>query len=311
MILGNIQQRTRIFSLADTKNLSHAFLLSGPEGTGKYDFLLELSHYLLSSSHALPPDMIKVDALYLDGQTKDEDIISSTFDQSHRKKTKKKTDTIGVDDVESFTKHLYETSYKPYKIVLIRNIERLTHEASNTFLKVLEEPPEKTLFLMTTSEEFKILPTIFSRVQRHFFSLASDTELSMGFFGDEPIQKKQWILRLAAGRSRYFTKLLKDELFFEAKKSEWCFFESFAEQPLVNRFKKAEELAKESIEYIVLFLDTYIMVLRSYLEIGLRSHETSIFASVHRMVSLLETAKKDILANGNKRLVLENTFLGL
>lgn len=61
-------------------------------------------------------------------------------------------------------------SYRPgegaYKVFLVTDAELMNEKAANTFLKVLEEPPPQTVFLLTTSRPEQLLPTIVSRCQR-------------------------------------------------------------------------------------------------------------------------------------------------
>jgi DNA polymerase-3 subunit delta' len=62
-----------------------------------------------------------------------------------------------------------DTSKKPfesgYKVVIIENAEKMTHDAQDAFLKTLEEPPENTVFLLLADNYNLLLPTIISRCQ--------------------------------------------------------------------------------------------------------------------------------------------------
>lgn len=74
---------------------------------------------------------------------------------------------IKVDVVKEMLKQL---ALKPvlnsYKIIIIWGAERMNTEAANKMLKMLEEPPKNTLFLLLTHREEQLLPTIVSRCQR-------------------------------------------------------------------------------------------------------------------------------------------------
>jgi DNA polymerase III delta prime subunit len=52
----------------------------------------------------------------------------------------------------------------PYRIIILENLERANREAINKLLKLIEEPPIKTIFLFSTRNHFKLLDTIISRV---------------------------------------------------------------------------------------------------------------------------------------------------
>ncbi len=54
-----------------------------------------------------------------------------------------------------------------WRVVMIENVERMTLNASNAFLKLLEEPPTRTRFILTTKNHHQLLATILSRVDIH------------------------------------------------------------------------------------------------------------------------------------------------
>jgi len=73
---------------------------------------------------------------------------------------------INVEEAEQLLKTLNYKSYESeYKVVIIWLIEKLQHQAAPKLLKILEEPPEKTLFLLITETPDEILSTIKSRTQ--------------------------------------------------------------------------------------------------------------------------------------------------
>ena len=88
---------------------------------------------------------------------------------------------IGVDEAQDIVKKLSLKSYEGgYKIMLIWMADKMNTSASNKLLKLIEEPPEKTIFLLITEEEEQIIQTIRSRCQvLHFPPL-----------GEEVIQKE-------------------------------------------------------------------------------------------------------------------------
>ncbi|KKQ98734.1 MAG: polymerase III, delta prime subunit protein [Candidatus Woesebacteria bacterium GW2011_GWC1_43_10b] len=69
-----------------------------------------------------------------------------------------------INEVRELTKFLKLSFDKP-TVILIRNIETATEEALNAFLKTLEEPQKNVKFILTSTSEHKLLPTIISRCQ--------------------------------------------------------------------------------------------------------------------------------------------------
>lgn len=84
----------------------------------------------------------------------------------------------GIDDVRALREQLYYSpSQGRYKVYIIDEVHMLTPEASNALLKVLEEPPSKTVFILATTEAHKVLPTILSRCQRFDFRRLAPEEI--------------------------------------------------------------------------------------------------------------------------------------
>jgi len=75
-------------------------------------------------------------------------------------------ESLKIEEIRELKRMLnLKNHYLRYKIAFLENAERLTEEAANALLKILEEPPGKTVFILTVSSIKKILPTIVSRSQ--------------------------------------------------------------------------------------------------------------------------------------------------
>lgn len=84
----------------------------------------------------------------------------------------------GVDDIRSLREEVnFAPSFSRYKVYIIDEVHMLTKEAFNALLKTLEEPPEKTLFIMATTERERIPETILSRAMAIGFTQATEEEL--------------------------------------------------------------------------------------------------------------------------------------
>ncbi len=141
----------------------HAYLFCGPRGTGKTSTARILAKSLnCESGITLQPcgkcvgcqgitngnslDVIEIDAA------------------SHRK----------VEDAEDLINRVNLGTYgSRFKIYIIDEVHMLTDHAFNALLKTIEEPPKNVIFILATTEEHKVIPTIVSRCQKLDFKLVS------------------------------------------------------------------------------------------------------------------------------------------
>jgi DNA polymerase-3 subunit delta' len=81
-------------------------------------------------------------------------------------KLEKKQGTINAEDCSELLHKLSYSSYESeYKVMIIWMVEKLYHAAAPKILKILEEPPDKTLFILIAEKTDQIIPTILSRTQ--------------------------------------------------------------------------------------------------------------------------------------------------
>lgn len=80
---------------------------------------------------------------------------------------------IKIDQIRAVIEFL-RTKGEKGKVVIIEKTENMNLESSNALLKTLEEPPEKSLIILTTSNQSRILPTILSRVKKIKFKKLSE-----------------------------------------------------------------------------------------------------------------------------------------
>ena len=150
----------------ELNKISHAYLFSGPRGTGKTSVARLFAKALNCEkgvgkqcntcencrqiSEGEHPDVIEIDA----------------------------ASNSGVQEVRNL---IEKVKYAPikgrYKVYIIDEVHMMTNSAFNALLKTLEEPPEYVVFILCTTDPYKLLPTILSRCQRFEFKKIDNNDL--------------------------------------------------------------------------------------------------------------------------------------
>ena len=153
------------------EKLPHALIFKGKEGIGKYDFAITFAKsYLCQTplSNHLPCETCSSCEWFPDSHPDFKHIapIESDDDTSSKRKTIRKK-SIVIDQIRELSEYLELSAHqeKGRRIILIEPADSLNQSASNALLKILEEPPENTLFILITSQAQKLIATIRSRCQ--------------------------------------------------------------------------------------------------------------------------------------------------
>lgn len=163
--------------------LPHALLLRGRAGIGKHAFAVDLSRDLLClqpNQHAACGACSSC-AWFAEGTHPDFRLITPESDEeiedAPKKKASKKSQ-ITVAQIRQLFDYLSLSSHQVQgrRVVLISPADTLNTASANALLKVLEEPPANTLFLLVTSQPQRLLPTIISRCQALDLPLPSQQE---------------------------------------------------------------------------------------------------------------------------------------
>lgn len=141
-------------------HMPHAILLTGPEHCGKYDFAKRFAKSLLCEDRAAETQMAC-------GACKSCHLFEANSHPDYTRVTlaEKKTQIV-VDQIRELNEFVYlSRSYQESRVAIISPVDRLNINAANSLLKTLEEPPEKTVLLLVSSNPSELLPTIRSRCQ--------------------------------------------------------------------------------------------------------------------------------------------------
>ena len=85
--------------------------------------------------------------------------------------------SLGIEQVLDWQERVYRKHYEgKYKVFILEEVDKLTIPAANALLKVIEEPPERTLIILSTENAGVLLPTIQSRAQAVYFPISGEKE---------------------------------------------------------------------------------------------------------------------------------------
>lgn len=199
-IPGHDSIKQRLLHSVANQRVSHTQLLLGPEGTGKLALAIAFARYIHCSRPGTSdacgecPSCIKYRKLvhpdlhfvFPVAKIKDnqQEVSSDDYLKSWRELLlsqngiisysqwaehagfENKKAIINTRDCNEIHRRLsYKSMEAEYKILILWLVEKVFHSAAHKLLKVLEEPPEKTLFILVSENQDLILPTILSRTQ--------------------------------------------------------------------------------------------------------------------------------------------------
>ena len=158
------------------------WMLCGPRGIGKATFAYKIAKMVY-------------------GNVGDFFIIDLAHNIDERGNDKSDAKSISVHTVRAMIERMQMSSMSgKWRVVLIDAVDELTVAAENAVLKLLEEPPQQTLFLLVTHQLSNVLPTVRSRARvekMHPLTISELRELCVRFMGDTEISPD--ILKLSNG----------------------------------------------------------------------------------------------------------------
>lgn len=258
-IIGQEHLKNHLIKSADASRIPHAQLFVGPEGTGTLAMAIAYAQHILCKSsdstndydqscllkfnslshpdlHFVYPTVTtstvktkpkSVDYLLEWREFLKQNPYGSLFDWLNFLEAGNKQGEIRVDDAQEIVKLLSLKSFEGgYKIMIIWMADKMNIAASNKLLKLLEEPTDKTLFILIAESEEDILQTILSRCQILHFNALDENSIAEKLYNDFNIEQRE-AKKIAHQAQGNFNKALKlinadgEELAFEEWFVEW------------------------------------------------------------------------------------------
>jgi DNA polymerase-3 subunit delta' len=166
LLLGHDAAMRELAAAARSGRLPHAWLIWGPRGVGKATLAFRFARHLLASGVsddlAVSPDHPVFRRVAAGGHA---DLL--TIERGFNEKTEKRRSEIVVDDVRKVGGFVHLTAAEGgWRVIVVDSVDEMNRNAANALLKVLEEPPARTVLLLVSHAPGGLLPTIRSRCRR-------------------------------------------------------------------------------------------------------------------------------------------------
>lgn len=260
-VIGQDQVTSVLSSAIKQGNIVHAYLFSGPRGTGKTSVARIFAKALGTSDN----DLIEIDGA------------------SNR----------GIDEIRALRDAVRTLPFESkYKVYIIDEVHMLTKDAFNALLKTLEEPPAHVIFILATTEQHKVIETIVSRCQTYTFkkptieilkkvakdiaksegfSITDDVADLLAFMGDGSFRDTIGILQKIIGSSAD-KKISLEEVEkitgAPAIKLVYCLIEAIADGNLDQALAIVDQAVEASVDFKI-FLKLVIREIRLALLLSL------------------------------------------
>jgi len=310
--------------------LAHAYLFVGPEHVGKMTLAIALAKALNCKSDSSPCGKCMSCLRIAAGKHADVQVVQVAKNPDDEGKTKV---DIGIEQIRSV---LHSASLPPFegehRVYIFEEAERMSGDAANCLLKTLEEPPEKVLFLLLTSNENLMLPTIVSRCQRLELKRLTVEKVESALKSRNNIapQKGQLLARLSYGCLGWAINASEDPALLQARSDRLGKLAEVLRADYFARLESAGQLEfqfKKGRESFLEMLDSWIGWWRDMLLIKTgcpdavvnidylaRLTEMSQSFTLLQIKSTIDTLKSTLQAlrlNANPRLALEVLMLDL
>lgn len=173
-LFGHNEAERALLEAYKSGRIPHAWLIGGPPGIGKATLAFRLARFVMAHPDPRAAETQKTDSLAIDPENPVARRIAAqaqgdllVLERSINEQTGKLYTVIRVDDVRRTASFFGSTAGEGgWRIAIVDAVDDLQREGANALLKVLEEPPKRSLLLLISHAPGRELPTIRSRCRR-------------------------------------------------------------------------------------------------------------------------------------------------
>lgn len=305
MLLGHKRQIAYFDRVLKKGALAHAYLLHGPEHTGKLTLAKEIAKFFYCAGRPTALSEVCQKCQNCVMITEDRHSEVRLVDTNHTLVSKKENRvSIPIEDIREIKRLCtLSATVQEQRIFIINEAERMSEEAANSFLKLLEEPGTGTLFFLITPAKDFVPMTITSRAQPMHFGLIPERMLA-DFIQTRAHHESEAreIIRYASGRPGIAISLLQDKKLLADERAAREKFDKIL-KGIPEALAASADAAKNGALRARL-VDYMYQHLRCQLR-ALSPQAPELVRRANRIINLLDTT------NVNPRLALDMLFLSL
>ncbi|WP_257164797.1 DNA polymerase III subunit delta' [Bradyrhizobium sp. SRS-191] len=172
-LFGHREAEAALLAAYRSGRMAHAWLIGGPQGIGKATLAYRMARFVLTHRDPMAAEVRAADSLHVDADDHVARLIASeahggllTLERSANDKGVLRT-VITVDETRETISFFGSTAaVEGWRVCIVDTVDELNPNAANALLKILEEPPQQSLFLLVSHAPARVLATIKSRCRR-------------------------------------------------------------------------------------------------------------------------------------------------
>src|ERR1700727_1996162 len=172
-LFGHREAEMALLNAYRSGRIPHAWLIGGAQGIGKATLAYRMARSVLAHGDALANDVQRAETLWVDPSDPVARHVAAgahggllTLERSLNDKGVMRT-VITVDETRETISFSGSTAaVGGWRVCIVDTVDELNPNAANALLKVLEEPPQQSLFLLVSHAPARVLPTILSRCRK-------------------------------------------------------------------------------------------------------------------------------------------------